>query len=170
MVRLMLLRHAKSDWCAGGLADHDRPLSSRGKRAAPLMGTVMRARGLRPDRVLCSTATRARETLRLVGEKMDDVPGTEYTHDIYEAGPNDLLALARFANGGAGTLMMVGHNPTFQDTALALAGSGEETELARMAAKFPAGALAVIDFDGGWGDIAWGSGRLACFLRPRDLA
>jgi phosphohistidine phosphatase len=169
MVRLILLRHAKSDWGDGDLADHDRPLAPRGESAAPLMGAVMRARGLRPDRVLCSTATRARETLRLVGETMDEVPGTEFTRDIYEADPQDLLELARAANGDATVLMMVGHNPTFQDTAMSLAGTGEPQDLARMAAKFPTGALAVIDFDGQWRDIGWGKGRLDCFLCPRDL-
>ncbi|MBN9010908.1 MAG: histidine phosphatase family protein, partial [Rhizobiales bacterium] len=63
MLRLMILRHAKSDWGAPGRPDRDRPLAPRGERAATLMGGVLAADEYRPDRVLVSPAQRTRETL-----------------------------------------------------------------------------------------------------------
>src|SRR3982074_1744190 len=63
--RLLLLRHAKSDW-SGKADDHARPLSARGKRTAPRMGACMHAKGYEPELVLCSTAERTKETLELV--------------------------------------------------------------------------------------------------------
>jgi phosphohistidine phosphatase len=66
MRRLMLMRHAKSDWSVGGQRDHDRALAARGREAAPLIAAYMARHGLRPDRVLVSTARRARETWDLV--------------------------------------------------------------------------------------------------------
>jgi len=74
MRRLMLLRHAKSDR-PPGIADHDRPLNRRGRDEAPLVGTYLAHNGLVPDRVLCSTSERTRETWELVaGSLADAVP------------------------------------------------------------------------------------------------
>ena len=66
MRRLMLLRHAKSDWAAPGARDHDRPLSTRGREAAPRMGTYMARHALVPDLIVASTAARVTETLALL--------------------------------------------------------------------------------------------------------
>ena len=59
---LLLLRHAKSDYPAG-VADHERPLAPRGIREAALAGNWLRAHAPGVDAVLCSTATRTRQTL-----------------------------------------------------------------------------------------------------------
>ena len=58
MLILSLLRHAKSSWKDPTIADHDRPLNTRGTAEAPVMGKAMAERGLDPDLVLCSTARR----------------------------------------------------------------------------------------------------------------
>jgi phosphohistidine phosphatase len=72
--------------------------------------------------------------------------------------------------GGARRLLLIGHNPAIQATALGLIGSAESRAAAKLAAKFPTAALAVIDFDArSWSGIRPGSGRLAVFIRPRDL-
>jgi phosphohistidine phosphatase len=65
MKRLVFLRHAKSSWDSGAASDHDRPLAARGRRDAPLMGKAAKRAKLDLDLVVCSTATRARETLDL---------------------------------------------------------------------------------------------------------
>ena len=61
MRRLMLLRHAKSNWPAG-VADRDRPLAARGREAAPLIGGYLAEELLLPDLVLISPARRTVET------------------------------------------------------------------------------------------------------------
>ena len=60
--RLILTRHAKSDWDDPLLADHDRPLNARGRRSARLLGDWLASRGYEPEEVLCSTAARCRQT------------------------------------------------------------------------------------------------------------
>ncbi|MEE3099475.1 MAG: histidine phosphatase family protein, partial [Pseudomonadota bacterium] len=62
MHRLVLMRHAKSDWGDPGLGDHDRPLNDRGRRAAPRMGAWLAAQGAFPDAALLSSARRVQET------------------------------------------------------------------------------------------------------------
>ena len=64
--RLLLLRHAKSSWDDPALADHDRPLAPRGRRAAKRMGAHLRDEQVEISLVLCSSATRARQTLERV--------------------------------------------------------------------------------------------------------
>ena len=59
---LTLVRHAKSSWKDTSLRDRDRPLNKRGQKAAPRMGRLLREEGLAPDRILSSTAVRARTT------------------------------------------------------------------------------------------------------------
>ena len=62
MIRLALVRHAKSDWGDSSLDDHDRPLGERGRRDAPVMARKFAESGFRPDVILSSTALRARTT------------------------------------------------------------------------------------------------------------
>ncbi|HXT88463.1 MAG TPA: histidine phosphatase family protein, partial [Trebonia sp.] len=66
--RLLLLRHAKSDW--PDVADHERPLAKRGRRDAPVVGRWLRTSGYLPDAVICSTAARARQTWELVSAEL----------------------------------------------------------------------------------------------------
>jgi phosphohistidine phosphatase len=170
MRRLMLLRHAKSDWSLPGQSDHDRGLAPRGRKAAPLMGRYIAEHGLIPDRVIVSTAKRTQETWRLVAEALPRVPPVDFEDRIYEASPRDILAAIADTPGSARTLLVVGHNPGFQDTANLLVASGEKRLRNGLAEKFPTGALAVIDLDiADWAEIRPGSGRLENFVTPREI-
>jgi phosphohistidine phosphatase len=149
-VRLYLLRHAKSSWDEPGLADHDRPLARRGERAADAMGRYLREHGIEPEVILCSTATRTRQTLERLG-----LPDARIEPELYGADAATLRALIPDAS----SVMLIGHNPGMQDLALSLARSG--AKLGELAEKFPTGALATIELD---------TGELVDFVRPRDLA
>jgi phosphohistidine phosphatase len=167
MVTIVLLRHAKSRWDEPGVADHDRGLAPRGRRAAPLMGRWAAANRWLPDRVLCSTATRATQTALLFLKAAGIDPPVEKVAAIYEARPSTLLGLIR-RQPGSGRLMLVGHNPGLQELALQLVGQGADPKLDE---KLPTAALAVIEFDApAFDGVQPGLGRLAAFVRPKDLA
>ena len=170
MKRLLLLRHAKSSWDEGGVADHDRPLAARGRRAAPAVAEHMASAGLVPEHVLCSTAARARETWALMAPVLgEDVP-VEHRRDLYGAEPADLLDAVRHVGEDVERLLLVGHNPAMESLAHALAGTGRRKAMERMQSRFPTGALAVIRFDvATWGDVAPERGELERFVRPRDV-
>jgi phosphohistidine phosphatase len=176
MLTLTLLRHAKSSW-EEPLDDFDRPLAPRGKKAAPEIGAALAARGLRPDLILCSGALRARETLGLVIEDLG-APAPEVIYDdaLYMAAPGTLLkrlhGIASAPQRDAPRhVMLVGHNPGFEELALMLVGSGGAEDRARLATKFPTAGAAVITFDvNSWSAVAPGSGRLEHFLTPKRLA
>jgi phosphohistidine phosphatase len=168
MLTLHLLRHAKSSWDDPGLADHDRPLAPRGTRAAGTMAAHMRAAGIRPDLVLCSSSQRTRETLDLLGDAVPAGCDVRIEDWLYGAWAEELLDRLRRLPPEARHVLLIGHNPGLQDLALQLASSGEL--LAEVAEKFPTGSLATLEADiGAWPDLAPGCARLAGFVRPRDL-
>ena len=171
--RLVLLRHAKSAW-PDGVPDHERPLAPRGCRDAPAAGRWLRKSGLVPDRVLCSTAQRARETWQLAEEKLGAHPQTVFEQRVYGATSAELLDLARHAPAGVATLMIVGHDPAMQELTLDLASAqpGDEglEAVSRVRVKFPTAAVAVLAFTGTWPKLAPGQARLADFAVPSDFS
>ena len=170
MRRLMLLRHAKSDWSVGGQRDHDRTLASRGREAAPLIGAYMAHHGLMPDKVLVSSARRARETWELVAPAFGKAPDVSYDDRLYEAGPKALLNPIRDVAPAVHGLLVVGHNPGIQELAGLLMASGDIDARQRLLEKFPTTALAVIDFPiDSWSALRAHSGRLDRFVTPRAL-
>ena len=118
--QLILLRHAKSAW-PEDVPDHERPLAPRGRRDAPAAGGWMREAGYVPDRVLCSTARRARETWQLAEEKLGAHPETVFENRVYGASSAELLDLARETPAQVGTLLIVGHDPAMRGLTLELA-------------------------------------------------
>ncbi|MFH1763598.1 MAG: histidine phosphatase family protein [Gemmatimonadota bacterium] len=167
---MLLLRHAKSSWDQPHLPDPLRPLTPRGRKAAPRMGVYMARNGLIPNRVLCSPARRAVETWEMVSTHLEDSVQVEITEDLYDASPGGLLAILKQLPDEEDIVLLVGHNPTVEELASALAGSGRTESLAELARKFPTGALAVIDFSGGsWSEVGEGTGYLRDFVLPRSL-
>src|SRR5689334_22813866 len=172
---LVLFRHAKSAW--PDVPDHERPLASRGIRAAPVMGRWLRDAGLVPDLVLCSTARRARETWQFAQAGLAATPPVRFERRIYDEGAAGLLALIREVPPTTGTLLLIGHNPAIEDLALMLAAHPGATgpdaaspgDLERMRAKFPTAAIAVLQPTGTWRGLAQGRARLTAFVTPHDI-
>jgi len=170
MLTLSLLRHAKSSWKDPTIADHDRPLNTRGRTEAPVMGKAMTEHGLDPDLVLCSTARRTRDTLQLVLPELKTEPKIVYEDGLYHGTPQEMLDLLREVAAPASQVLLVGHNPELQSFALDLIGSGAKHLKDRLEAKYPTAGLVVVRFQAGaWKDIAVNSGKLELFLAPSDL-
>jgi phosphohistidine phosphatase len=170
MLRLMLLRHAKSDWGDPALGDHARPLNERGRSAAALMGHYLAAHDLSPDLVLCSTATRARQTWDIVSTAFTDLPATRLLEGLYMASPADLIGIIRQAPADARRLLVVSHNPGLEDLADWLVAAGDIVARQDLEEKFPTAGLAVIDFAvADWAHIHPQGGRLDRFVTPRAI-
>jgi phosphohistidine phosphatase len=167
MKSLFLLRHAKSSHKDSALPDHDRPLASRGRKASKAMATYMGSHGIEPALVLCSSATRARQTLEGVASGLGRSPEVRIESELYEASAAGLLARLQRVNDGASSAMLVGHNPAIERLALDLAAGGPE--LADLADKFPTGALAILEFAGSWRNLDADGARLVGFVKPRGL-
>ena len=169
MIRLLLLRHAKSDWADAGFADRDRPLSKRGRRAITAMRDAMRELDLTPDVVLLSPARRTRETLEGL-EPWDSTPLIEPLERLYLASSRDLLSALHEVNETVRSLMLIGHNPGMHELARELVQSRPPTEaIQRLTESFPTAALAEFSIAVPWARLDAGGGQLIRYLTPRDL-
>jgi phosphohistidine phosphatase len=161
---LVLLRHAKSAY-PDGVPDHDRPLARRGIREAKLAGDWLRANLTVIDGALCSTATRARQTLARVGV---DAP-VRYVERLYGADPEMMLDEINRAADEVRTLLVVGHEPTMSTVAIGLAGADgtNNAAVAEISAKLPTSGIAVLHVEGHWKDLEPGGAALVDFQAPR---
>jgi phosphohistidine phosphatase len=165
--RLHLLRHAKSSWDDLLLADDERPLAPRGRRAAIAMaGHLGRAR-VRPCLVACSTARRARETLDLVHQALGRVD-VEFEPALYHASLERLRRFVGSLPDAVDEVLIVGHNPGLQDLVLDLA--DPSALRARVEEKLPTCALATLEARAArWDELAGGGAALVSLVLPREL-
>jgi phosphohistidine phosphatase len=156
MKTLLLARHAKSDWGLHGLSDHDRPLNGRGRRDAPAMAARLRDEGTEVQRIVSSTAGRARSTadeyaaafgIRVIEEEA-----------LYAASARTILAVAAALPDEVEAAMLIGHNPGMTDAVAELTGAFVE---------FPTCAVAECAVDiGSWAELIEGSGRMLRLRTP----
>ena len=168
MIReLLVLRHGKSDWKMS-VRDFDRPLAPRGRKASKRIGRVLLEQGLLPDLVLTSPALRARQT----AERVCRFAGVEaariaWEPAIYEAELETLLEVLSLVPESARRVLVVGHNPGFDELVRHLGkGTVEEWDDINL---MPSAALARLEMPADWSDLGRGSARCLALVRPRDL-
>lgn len=170
MKSLTLLRHAKAGWDDPHQRDFDRTLDARGRRAAPRVGMYLKAEGFRFDIVILSPSVRTRDTLTLIEDGYGQSFKSKLDDRVYMASADSLLDVLHELPDTCSSVLLIGHNPGFEDLAVALIGSGPERLRSSLAATFPTAAVAEILFDvESWADIEAGSGRLLRYVRPSDL-
>jgi phosphohistidine phosphatase len=161
---LLVLRHAKAVHVEG-IADLDRELTGRGRRDAAAAGGWLRESGLLPDRVLCSSSARTRETWQEVSAALGPPAAgaaVSFESRLYYAGVGRLLDAVREVDASMRTVLLVGHNPAVHDLVNGLTGAA--------GLSFPTCALAVLSVPGGWPGLAPGGAGLAGLWTPRGGA
>ena len=112
MLKLTIIRHAKSSWDEPGTRDFDRTLNSRGQSDAPRIAGRMREAGIEPDCVITSPAVRALETTNILLAGLGLPPGQVRREPrIYEASLATLQSVVEDTPDACKHLMLVGHNP-----------------------------------------------------------
>ncbi|MEU6258141.1 histidine phosphatase family protein [Streptomyces sp. NPDC047043] len=165
--RLVVLRHAKSDWPAG-VPDHKRPLAARGRRDAPAAGRALAEIDCLPDLALCSTAVRARQTWDLASGQWGTPPPVRHDPRLYAAEVSDLLTVVHEVPTEVETLLLVGHNPGLEELVLELAEDSLDDALDEVKVKFPTSAIAVLAWHGTtWQALAPGTALLTDMIVPR---
>jgi phosphohistidine phosphatase len=159
---LLILRHAKSSWSEGGLADHDRPLNGRGQADAPRMGRLLRHEGLTPELIISSTAERALTTAELVAQASGYENEIRTTRQLYHAAPEAYLEQLQQLPDEYGRVMVVGHNPGLEELLEQLTNAGE---------FMPTAALAHVELPiKQWADLDdTTEGKLVNLWLPREL-
>lgn len=161
MKTLLLLRHAKSSWDDPSLADFHRPLAERGERDAPRIGSALAEQREIPELVISSPAVRAVQTASAVTSHVRYAGEVRLDQRIYGAGSAELLKIVRTLPEEYSTIMLVGHNPGFEDLLGRLAGKRQHMSTCN---------VACIGFQTDrWEDVEDGHGQLQWLLRPKDL-
>lgn len=142
--RLYLLRHARSSWAQPGQTDFERTLDDVGYGDAEIVANMAADRGFVPERVLCSTATRCRQTVEPFLRAADEDLDVRFMDTLY-TGTVETYRTAIAGNGDVSALMIVGHNPAVQELFFSIL----DAETAQRAAPhgYQPGTLAAIDFD-----------------------
>lgn len=163
MKRLILMRHAKSDWSGGASNDHDRILNPRGQKAAAALGDWLRTNDLIPDQVLSSSSRRTRETLDRL--HLPDEIDVGFLRPLYLAPAQVILNTLKAATGE--TVLIIGHNPGIGMMAEgALKTLPDDPQFM----QYPTGATLVADFGiTDWADADWGKANARHFVVPRAL-
>lgn len=114
MKRLIIMRHAKSDWADDSLKDFDRPLNERGQKAAPKMGVELKNKGVIPDLIISSPALRAKTTAELFAKENGYSNEILFNDDFYFGDEDDIFEAIKQVDSSVNTLMIVAHNPTME--------------------------------------------------------
>ena len=164
-LRLILVRHAKSDWTDPVGSDHARVLNPRGRKAAVRMGKWLAAQGVTPGEALVSTAARTRETWALMAPELPGAPEPRFLDALYHAGPDVMLRALQTAE--ADTVLMLGHNPGIAAFARWLL---DEPPKHGRFADYPTCATLIARFDvADWGGVGPARGVAEAFAIPREL-
>jgi phosphohistidine phosphatase len=170
-MRLILLRHAKSEKAEPGMRDHARRLNARGQTDAALIGAYMARHALIPDLVLVSGAERTRETWEHLAPALSASPRVSHDERLYNASTEAILKVLKETPPEVRTLMAIGHNPGLHDVARLMIASGDVEARERLNEGLPTSGVAVIDFAGdSWRKLHPHGGRLERFVSPRSLA
>ena len=162
--RLILMRHATAGVGAG--SDRVRPLTDRGVAEARRVGARLRALALVPDRVLCSPATRCRETWEAVSEAFEEPIPIDFEESLYNAPAQSLLDAVAGVDG-ARRLLVLAHNPGISLLAFEL-GSGDEADATRLRSGFTPATTACFEIASSWSLASPRTARLMHFEGPRE--
>lgn len=122
MRRVIVVRHAESEPESDGHGDHGRTLHDRGRRDAARLGTRLRELGWVPQVVVSSDATRTRETWEHMAAAFERAPSVTFTRDLYLMGIDEIRAVLHHLRAEVDTVMVLGHNPGWEDAVHALCG------------------------------------------------
>ncbi len=166
---LYIMRHAKSDWSSGAGSDFDRPLNKRGRKNAKRVGQWMREKGHVPDRVVSSSATRARETTELVVEELKQKKPKQvlYEDSLYLADQDKLIEFIQIYKEDLNSLMLVAHNPGMEHLIYHLSSQKIKADL--NGKTLTTANLVIFEYPDANFDPLTDKGELIAFIKPKEL-
>lgn len=167
--RLIIVRHAKSDWDDPTLDDFDRPLAPRGLDETPLIAKWLVKQKLHIDQILCSSAKRTRQTAHLLCKGTDiKEEKIEFQDALYLADTTTLLNVIGHCPNKTRQLMLIGHNPGLEDLLCNLC--GDDLPLTKSGKLLTTANIAIVALDDEWSSLKPHSGHLITLVRPKELA
>jgi len=163
MKSLLLLRHAEAQAASADGGDHERSLTRRGQTQARALGRWLKRRDVTPGRILCSSATRARQTAESVTRTAGWNVPLHAVDGLYNATADTMLDLVRHQSGEDERVLLVAHAPGVGDLASLLV--TRHVDLALVCE--PATLIEIVFDAASWTDVAARRGALRLVL-PSD--
>ena len=159
--RLIIMRHAKSSWTSGARTDHQRPLNKRGRRAAPRVAARLQDLGWIPDLVIASDSQRTRETWQRMQAEFPDSIAEQFSSAFFHGGLADIESACAVLTEDISTLLVLGHNPGWEDAVADLSGQWVRMTTAN---------AALLESDAeDWTEAMESDWVLVKVLRPKEL-
>ncbi len=160
--KLLIIRHAKSDWGDNTLHDFDRTLNKRGFDDAPEMGKRIKKFDSMPDKFVSSSAIRALTTAKIIAKEINyPEKNIDTDKNIYEASAKKLLSIINNFDNKYNFVALFGHNNGITDVVNMLTNSG--------IANIPTCGLVLIDFPfDDWKVVSAGTGNLLSYDLPKN--
>lgn len=160
MIRLLLMRHAKSSWKTAAQTDHERPLNARGRQDAPQMGRRIQSLGWAPQLALVSDAARTEETWAYVAQELRPSPRFVLRSELYHASLPQIRDAVLDTVQSETTVLVLGHNPGWESAVGTLTGTYTSMTTAN---------VALLSHDAGWREaLSRRDWTLEAMLRPRE--
>ncbi|MEQ1501370.1 MAG: histidine phosphatase family protein [Myxococcota bacterium] len=160
--RLVVLRHAKAVSEVGSGSDHGRVLTDRGRRDARKVAEQLATIGWVPERVIASNAARTLETWERMLERITGPIPLVASPRLYGGGPEELRELVSAVPSEVHTVLVIGHNPGWEQVVAWLTG-----DLVPMGT---ANAALLLRQAPSWADaLAPASFALRAVLRPTEV-
>lgn len=161
--KLILIRHAKSDWGSINLTDFNRPLNGRGNANAPEMAERMVKHRIVPDQIVSSPAVRALTTAKYFAKAWHiDADEIQLEPSIYEANIKALLAVVNQFDDEQEMIALFGHNPGLTDFSNYLSNGHID--------NMPTCSIVIIEFPvNNWNEVSSDTGKIILFDYPKSL-
>ncbi len=163
---LWLLRHGKAERFEV-TEDYDRKLKKRGKRDAKRIGEWMQTNGLIPDVIISSPATRALLTAKIVSDAIDkDRHDIQQEKRLYDEGVVRVKSVLAECPADLGRVLMVGHNPEFEDLLAYLVDPADLPEVDKL---LPTAGFVRLGLPDDWSKLPQGCAKLLTITNPKAL-
>ena len=164
---LWLLRHGKAERY-DGTEDYDRRLKKRGKRDSTRMGEWLKEKGLIPDLVISSPATRAIMTAKLVCDALGiERQQIQLEKRLYDEGLVRVKSVLADCQSTYNRVLLVGHNPEFEDLITYLVNATDIPDVEKL---LPTAALARLKLPDDWTHLEKGCAAVPEITYPKFLA
>lgn len=170
MLRLYVMRHAKSSWAVPGARDFDRELNDRGWSDLVKISKILQRKNYNPEKILCSPSSRTRQTLDGIKDVLPENTEIAFTEGLYSSGMSEYLEIIQETKD-CKSLMIIGHNPMCGSLAASLPSLDSDYPMDTISYKYPTATVAVIEFDcDTWSEIEKSKGNLIDCLIPSELS
>ena len=169
MIKLFLLRHAKSDWQSFDTDDFSRDIVEKGIKKTIKIGKLLNKKNTDIFKILCSPALRTKKTKDIILDFLVHKPKVEYNSELYHESGANLLDILK-AQKEEKSILIIGHQPMLSNLVISISEDYENKHFQNASRNYVTSALFCVDFHTkSWSKISKKNSKINYFIKPNDL-